>query len=316
MRVEHLEALNREGWVCPAVTIGNFDGVHRGHQALIAAAVGHARATGGESVAVTFDPHPARILSPERAPSSLMTLDQRAEMMGALRIDHVVALRFDRHLAQMAPPAFCSEVLRRSLGAQAVVVGESFRFGRGRSGDVSTLRALGADLGFAVEAVPPVLSEGRAISSSRVREALSEGDVSRAAALLGRRFFLDGRIVAGDGRGRTIGVPTANLDSPNETLPALGVYACWTRIEGEAWRPAVVNVGRRPTFGGGAPVVEAHLLDWQGNLYGRGVRLEFEAHLRDERRFESTEELLRRIQQDVVLARGILEKAARTRYSP
>jgi riboflavin kinase / FMN adenylyltransferase len=309
MLVEHLETLDRDGWTRPAVTIGNFDGVHRGHQALIAAAVAHARSTGGASVALTFDPHPARILSPERAPSSLMTLDQRAEAMGALGIDHVVALRFDGRLAAMEPSEFCSEVLQRSLAANAVVVGESFRFGRRRAGDVATLRALGTELGFAVEAVTPVPFEGKAISSSRVREALAAGDVSRAAALLGRRFFLDGRVVAGDGRGRSIGVPTANLESPNETLPGLGVYACWIRIDAEALRPAVANVGRRPTFGGGAAVVEAHLLDWHGDLYGRPVRLEFERRIRDERRFGDADELLRQIQVDIVEARGILEKA-------
>jgi riboflavin kinase / FMN adenylyltransferase len=308
MRVEQLEAMEPGRWPSPAVTIGNFDGVHRGHQALIGAAVARARASGGASIALTFDPHPARLLSPAQAPVSLMTLEQRAEIMGGLGIDHVVALAFDRRLSRMDARTFSVEVLGRALGADTVVVGESFRFGRDRSGDVAVLRALGTSVGFGVIAVAAVVLEGRAISSSRVREALASGEVAQAAALLGRRFFLDGRVVAGDGRGKAIGVPTANLESTNETLPAFGVYACWLSVEGRTPLPAVVNVGRRPTFGGGAAVVEAHVLDWQGDLYGRRVRLEFEGRLREERRFPDTGALLAQIQADVGQARTILEK--------
>jgi riboflavin kinase / FMN adenylyltransferase len=308
MRVEQLEAMEPGRWPSPAVTIGNFDGVHRGHQALIGAAVARARASGGASIALTFDPHPARLLSPAQAPVSLMTLEQRAEIMGGLGIDHVVALAFDRRLSRMDARTFSVEVLGRALGADTVVVGESFRFGRDRSGDVAVLRALGTSVGFGVIAVAAVVFEGRAISSSRVREALASGEVAQAAALLGRRFFLDGRVVAGDGRGKAIGVPTANLESTNETLPAFGVYACWLSVEGRTPLRAVVNVGRRPTFGGGAAVVEAHVLDWQGDLYGRRVRLEFEGRLREERRFPDTGALLAQIQADVGQARTILEK--------
>ena len=293
-----------------AVAVGNFDGVHRGHQALVAAAVARARETGGSAVVLTFDPHPARVLRGDQSPSSLTTLAQKEELVSELGVDRLVALAFDAVLAALSPEAFVSEVLAALLGARHVVVGESFRFGQARQGNARTLEALGGRQGFDVQVVQPVLHGGRPISSSRVREALGVGDVKDAAALLGRPYALDGRVVRGDGRGRGLGIPTANLAVEEQMLPARGVYAGRVRLPGGDWRAAVVNVGERPTFGGTGVVVEAHLLDFSGDLYDARLRLSFQARLRGEERFASAEALVERIQADVRAARELLAPAA------
>ena len=293
-----------------AVAVGNFDGVHRGHQALVAAAVARARETGGAAVVLTFDPHPARVLRPDAAPSALSTLAQKEELVTALGIDRLVALAFDARLAALSPAAFVQEVLASLLGARHVVVGESFRFGHARQGDARTLEALGGNEGFDVQLVPPVLHAGRPISSSRVREALAAGDVREAAQLLGRPYALDGHVVRGDGRGRTLGIPTANLRAEDQLLPARGVYAGSALVPSGEWRTAVVNVGERPTFGGTGLVVEAHLLDFAGDLYDARVRLSFHARLRGEERFPSAQALVERIQADVRAARELLPPPA------
>ncbi|HZO07858.1 MAG TPA: bifunctional riboflavin kinase/FAD synthetase, partial [Myxococcota bacterium] len=287
-----------------------FDGVHRGHQALVAAAVARAHETGGAAVVLTFDPHPARVLRPEAAPSALSTLAQKEELVMALGIDRLVALAFDAQLAALSPAAFVREVLASMLGARHVVVGESFRFGHERQGDARTLEALGGQEGFDVQVVPPVLHAGRPISSSRVRAALAAGDVREAALLLGRPYALDGRVVRGDGRGRTLGIPTANLRSEDQLLPARGVYASRALVPSGEWRTAVVNIGERPTFGGTQLVVEAHLLDFAGDLYDARVRLSFHARLRGEERFPSAQALVERIQADVRAARELLPPPA------
>ena len=293
----------------PAVTVGNFDGVHRGHQALVERVVARARRSGGTAVVLTFDPHPARVLAPDRAPGALTTPDQKQELLASLGADLVVVLPFSPAVAAQSPEQFVSRVLVASLGARQVVVGESFRFGRGQSGDAARLVALGAAGGFGVEAVPPVLDGGQPVSSSRVREALAGGDVATAQRLLGRAFFVDAGVVRGDGRGRTIGVPTANLESTNEVLPARGVYAARCRVPDGSWRMAVVNRGRRPTFGGEAETVEAHLLDFDSDLYAGTVRLAFAARLREERRFAGVQELVAQIRDDVSRARALLSSA-------
>lgn len=294
------------GWPSPAVTVGNFDGVHRGHQTLVAAASSRARASGGAVVALTFEPHPARVLHPGRAPGALTTLAQKEELLAGLGVHRLAVLPFDRSVAALSAGEFAREILVRTLGARDVVVGESFRFGRGREGDAPTLRGLGEELGFRVVALPPVLEAGAPVSSSRVRDALGRGDVDAARALLGRAPFVDARVVRGDGRGRTIGVPTANLEPENEVLPARGVYAATCRVGGGDVRPAVVNLGRRPTFGGGAETVEAHLLDFEGDLYGARLRLFFVARLRGEERFPDAGALVARIREDVARARALL----------
>ena len=291
-----------------SVAVGNFDGVHLGHQALVAAAVARSRGSGGPAVVLTFDPHPARVLRPQAAPAALTTLAQKEELVAALGIDRLVVVPFDARLAALSPDAFAREVLQQALGARHVVVGESFRFGRGREGDPRRLETLGATLGFAVEVVPPVLEGGRPISSSRVREALARGDLGEARMLLGRDYFVDGEVVRGDGRGRTIGVPTANLASLEQILPANGVYAALCRSGAGPWRPAAVNVGERPTFGGGRVRLEAHLIDFAGDLYGSRLRVAFHERLRGEQRFEGPDALVAQIRRDIDAARARLPR--------
>lgn len=310
MRLVRLDAASPLGLPSPAVAIGNFDGVHLGHQALVRATVALARSAGGTALVLTFDPHPARVVAPERAPRALLALDQRAAILSELGIDVVAVLPFDRGLAALSPEQFARQVLVERLAARAVVVGEHFRFGAARAGDVATLLALGGRMGFSVRAVKPELLDGQPVSSSRIRQALERGDVAAAARLLGRAPFVEGLVVHGDGRGRSLGVPTANVAPDNESLPARGVYAARAREAAAATaRPAVVNVGERPTFGGRVVLVEAHLLDFEGDLYGRRLRLEFLERLREERRFEGKDALLAQIHRDIAAARAILEKA-------
>jgi riboflavin kinase/FMN adenylyltransferase len=309
MEIIRLQALDPVGWHRPAVTVGNFDGVHRGHQALVEAAVAEAAADRGTPVALTFDPHPSRVLSPDRAPEALMTVAQKAEVLTAFGVERLAVLPFTRELSRRSPEEFARLVLHRALAARVVVVGADFRFGHQRKGDLTTLRSLGAELGFRVREVERVSHDGAPVSSSRIREALARGAVEGARALLGRRFFVDGSVVAGAGRGRALGVPTANLALDNQTLPGGGVYAGFGRVLDQAPDPplpAVVNVGRRPTFGGGDTVVEAHLLDFGGDLYGRRLRIEFEARLREERAFTGPAELAAQIERDIRHARGLL----------
>jgi riboflavin kinase/FMN adenylyltransferase len=310
-----IEPLSPLGWPSPAVTVGNFDGVHRGHQALVSAVVARARETGGVSVVLTFEPHPARVLGPDRAPAALTTLAQKEELLALLGVDRLAVLPFDDGVAKLPPEAFARQVLHGALGARHVVVGESFRFGHRREGDARTLEALGEGLGFSVRALPPVLAQGSPVSSSRVRDDLARGDARTASALLGRPYFVDAPVVRGDGRGRTIGVPTANLLPENEILPARGVYAARCRVGAAAWHPAVANLGQRPTFGGEHPTVEAHLIDFDGDLYGARVRLEFHDRLRGEQRFDGVPALVARIREDVAQARALLSGPGGQGYS-
>jgi riboflavin kinase / FMN adenylyltransferase len=309
VEVVRLEKGARRNWPAPALTVGNFDGVHRGHQALVAAALAQARGMGGTAVALTFDPHPERVVDPAHATTTLMTVDQKAEVMGALGLDVLAVLTFDAARAAQPAEDFAAEVLARGMGARAVVVGTAFRFGHARAGDAALLARLGRTLGFGVTAVPPVEHDGAPISSTRIRSELAAGRVEQARALLGRDFFVDGTVVRGEGRGRLLGIPTANLDVVNETLPAHGVYAGWCRTldpVGTRW-PAVVNLGRRPTFGGREVTVEAHVLDQDVDLYGRRLRLEFAGRLRDELPFPGPEALVGQIRRDVKRARALLD---------
>jgi riboflavin kinase/FMN adenylyltransferase len=295
-------------WPSPAVAVGNLDGVHLGHQALVDVVRAEARARGGTSVVLTFDPHPGRVLQPERSPRALMTLEQKAEVLAALGVERLAVLPFTRERAAQAAEDFARSILAETLGARVVAVGGNFRFGRGREGDAAALQRLGAAADFDVVVVPPVTRDGEVVSSTRVREAVEAGEMQVAAALLGRDYFVDGTVVPGDGRGRTIGFPTANVDVVNETLPGLGVYACWmTLLDADGSRlPAAVNVGRRPTFGGAGITVEAHALAPVGDLYGARVRAAFVQRLREERRFPGVEALKAQIAVDVDEARRVL----------
>lgn len=309
METHRLEGpAQRLRWPHPAVAIGNLDGVHRGHQALVAIAVRDARNSGGTPVALTFDPHPSRVLSPDRAPQALMTLGQKQRALAGLGVERLVVVGFDRRLAGWSAEDFVRRVLVGGLGAAVVVVGASFRFGREREGDPALLGRLGERLGFTVHTVAPVVHEGAPVSSTRIREAVARGAVEGAAALLGRPYSLEGRVGRGDGRGRSIGYPTANLEVTDAVLPARGVYGGWARADGQR-QLAVLNVGHRPTFGAGDLRVELHLVDFEGDLYESEMEVEIVTRLRGEQAFASAEALSAQIAQDIEAAKRILGAA-------
>ena len=295
-----------------AVAIGNFDGVHLGHQALIAEARARARAPGA-AVALTFTPHPARVLAPAKAPPLIMPLDRRLALLAEVGAEVAVVQPFTPAFAAVEAQSFVAEVLVRDLGAADVIVGYDFTFGRGRSGNVERLREWGAALGASVTVIPPVTVDGAPCSSTRIRALVAAGEMRRAAALLGRPFEVEGVVVRGAARGRTLGFPTANLAPETELAPRLGIYAARARVceEPAAVGPsfvAAVSIGRNPTFEtDGAPVnVEAHLLDFAGDLYGRRLRLELVDWLRDEQRFASVEALVAQIAADVARVRALM----------
>lgn len=302
--IRGLESFPPDGPVA-VVALGVFDGVHLGHRAILAAAVARARESGFEALACTFDPHPLQVLQPGRAPVSIATLDERLALIAALGIETTVVLSFTPELAAMEPEAFVKDVLLGRLRAREVVVGFNHTFGRGARGDARLLQALAERLGFRAEVVPPLVVDGVQVSSSIVRGALERGDVARAATYLGRPYAVGGRVVQGAGRGRMLGFPTANVQPDRPPLVPHGVYACRVVVDGPP-RPAVVNIGTRPTFGETSTAVEAHVLDFAGELYGVLVRVEFVGHLREERRFPNPDALARQIADDIAAARRCL----------
>jgi riboflavin kinase/FMN adenylyltransferase len=297
----------------PVVTIGNFDGIHLGHQAILRTVVARARALSGEAVVYTFDPHPRKVLRPDSAPALLTTLEQRLELLAAAEVDAVVLEPFSAEFARTAPDVFVRECLHARLRPVEVYVGYDFHFGRDREGSMRLLTELGPRLGFAVTIIPEITVDEGDVNSTRIRQLLAEGEVERSARMLGRPYSVRGVVVRGEARGRGLGFPTANLAPENEVLPAAGVYAGTLRLL-DAGDPdvgsqlqVVTNVGRRPTFQGEVLRAEAHAIEWSGDLYGRRVEISFLARLRAERRFESVDALRRQIAADVLEARGRLE---------
>jgi riboflavin kinase / FMN adenylyltransferase len=288
-----------------AVTVGNFDGVHRGHAALIAELVWHARAVHGPAVAVTFDPHPIALLAPDRLLPVLTTIADRAELLRGAGADAVVILKTTPGLLASEPRAFLDSILGDQLAARAVVEGFNFHFGRNRTGSTATIAdwCRENDLPFTV--VPPIQWNGVLVSSSRVREAVDRGDVKAASDLLGRPYRLRGTVGRGAERGQTIGFPTANLENPPTLVPGDGVYAAHARLADDSEWPAAVNVGPNPTFGDQARKVEAHLIGYTGNLYGQPLALDFVARLRDTRKFGSVEDLKSQLHSDIHLAASL-----------
>jgi riboflavin kinase/FMN adenylyltransferase len=288
------------------LTLGNFDGVHLGHRAIIRRARDEARAAGGQVVALTFHPHPIAVVAPDKAPPLLQSLRDRLARLRDLGIDVAVVQRFTPAFAALDPEAFVRDFLGAHLELLHVVVGYNVTFGRGRSGSVDTLDALGTRYGFTVDAVGPVTVGEAQVSSSVLRRLVAAGDVHRAGALLGQPFELRGRVVRGEQRGRTLGFPTANLHQrAGVLLPADGVYAVRARVDGHRW-PAVLNIGVRPTFGAMRRTVETYLLDFDGDLYGRWLTLELVDRLRGEQRFSGPEALRQAIAADVARAREVL----------
>jgi riboflavin kinase/FMN adenylyltransferase len=280
------------------LTLGVFDGLHRGHQQIIQTVVERAKAAGAVSTAITFDPHPRAVLHPESAPPLLQTLDQRLAALEFLGIEQTIVIRFNLEFAGTEAEPFLREVIFDRLQAREVYLGRGFAFGKGRAGNIELLRKISSELGFFADEVGEVQLRGQRISSSKIRELLAEGKVNRARAMLGRPYGVEGQIIRGNRRGHTIGFPTANLQPQNRVIPRTGVYVTATLI-GDTWRRSITNVGVRPTFGAdNEPSVETYLFDFDGDLYGDVLRVRFLHRLRDEKKFSGIDELKAQINRD------------------
>lgn len=292
-------------WPQPVLALGNFDGLHRGHMKIIDRVRRRAGERGGTPAAMTFEPHPPRVLRPDKAPPLLMTRDQKIEALARSGMDGVAVIRFTRELSEMDPEAFVRTVLVEWLRVAEVWVGANFLFGHNRAGTFTVLRSLGARYGFRAEKIDPVRYKEFVVSSTRVRRLVGEGRVDEAGALLGHHYFIDGTVMRGAGRGRGLGFPTANIATDNELVPPSGVYATTATVEG-ILHPSITNIGLRPTFGDvDHPVVETHIFDLDRDLYDRPVRLSFVQRLRDERAFPDVDALRSQIEADCRSARRL-----------
>ena len=290
----------------PVVTIGNFDGHHRGHHSLLQTVVARAREVGGTAMVVTFDPHPVRVLAPDVRLRFLTSSEEKIERFKAAGIEEVIFLEFTPALAAMTPDQFAEVVLHRHLGVAELYVGEHFAFGRGRAGRIADLERLGASLGFAVHPVRPVVLNGGVVSSTRIRTLIQAGDMLEAAALLGRAYGLTGTVVSGAQQGQALGWPTANLRIPSERVtPPDGVYAARASYDGRRY-DAIAYIGTRPTFGAGERLIEVNVLDHRDNLYGKTMAVEFVERLRGDHAFTSAQELAAQIARDVDQAKASL----------
>ncbi|KTW15008.1 bifunctional riboflavin kinase/FAD synthetase [Sphingomonas sanguinis] len=288
------------------VALGNFDGFHLGHQAVVGAAVARARAEGRPALVATFDPHPIRYFKPDAAPFRLTTLDQRERLFAAAGVDAMIVFGFDAELAALSAEAFVEQRLLAALKVGGVVTGEDFTFGRARSGDVNALRAWGRARGFSTDAVAPVRLDGETISSSRIRAALIAGDAETAARLLTRPYAIQGVVQHGDKLGRTIGYPTANLDMGEYLRPAYGIYAVRGRLDDGRVLDGAANLGIRPSFDPPKELLEPHFFDFAGDLYGRTVSVELIDYLRPEAKFDTLDALVTQMDADCARAREIL----------
>lgn len=288
------------------VTIGNFDGVHIGHQRLIARVRDRAANLGLPSVVITFEPHPLRFFTGKKTPPFITLHEHRAELIRALGIDHLLCLEFNQTLAEMSPEDFVRRILVDGLRVRELVIGYDYAFGKGRRGNHALLSQLGREWGFAVEQMEPVMVDQAIVSSTRIRDLVEAGDVWRARALLGRFYRVSGTVIRGQDRGgRLLGFPTANVHLVDELFPKTGVYCCWAEVEGRI-HPAVANIGYNPTFGNDALSVEVHILDLRADLYGKTLKVHFVQRLRGERKFGGLEELKTQIGKDIALGRTIL----------
>jgi riboflavin kinase/FMN adenylyltransferase len=303
MRLEQLAAIDTP----LHLALGVFDGVHIGHQTVIAAAVSAARRGGGVSGVLTFDPHPIRVIAPGKAPASLLaTLRHKAQIVRELGVEMFFPLHFNRELAALEASEFLDQLGRAPV--RTLAVGEDWRFGRGRKGDVAMLSEEARRRGFALIAVPPVMDAGERISSTRIRQAVRDGNLGAAARMLGRDYAVAGRVVEGQKLARTLGFPTVNLDFGEVQLPPDGVWVVQARLADQRAIPAVANLGLRPTVDGSSRVLEAHLLDFSGDLYGNELELRFLKFLREERKMRSLEQLREQISMDCAAAREFFDQ--------
>jgi riboflavin kinase/FMN adenylyltransferase len=290
------------------LTLGVFDGLHLGHQLIMNTVVERARAVSAVPTVITFDPHPRAVLHPESAPPLLQTFDQKIEALSVLGIEQTIVIRFTSEFASVRAEDFLRDVVMERLQAREVYLGKGFAFGHNREGNIDLLRRLGGELGFVAGEVPEVKLRGRRVSSSKIRELLTNGQVNLARRMLGRPYGVEARVEHGSERGHKLGFPTANLRPHNRVIPRNGVYVTGTLID-EKWRRSVTNVGLRPTFGDATePSVETFVMNWDGDLYGDVVRVRFLHRLRDERKFSSIEELKTQIARDVARANSYFER--------
>ncbi len=291
----------------PVVTMGNFDGIHRGHQEIFRILRQEAKANHGTALVITFFPHPLKVLNPERAPRLITNLQDRVELMECCGIDRVLCLPFNEEFAGWDAERFVRDILVGRLGTKKVLVGEDFRFGRNRKGDIHFLKERGKPFGYTVQKVDPVRVNGLEISSTRIRQSIQEGRIRESAAMLGRPYNISGTVVTGDKRGRTLGFPTANLETDAELLPPNGVYAVRV-VLGKDRRPGVASLGVKPTFSGRRFTIEAHIFDFDRDIYGKPMRMEFVEWIREEKSFPSAQALAEQIGRDAEEARRMLDR--------
>ena len=292
------------------LTIGVFDGVHLGHKHLISQLVEHARQQNLLSGVVTFRQHPREVLSPRTKLPYLTNLAEKVSLLKNEGVDAVITLSFTKELAQLSARQFVG-LLTKYLRMCGLIIGPDFALGRGREGNADTLRKLGREMNFSVTVIPPIVVHGEVVSSTAIRDALAGGNIKRVSNLIGRSFSLQGRVTTGAGRGLELGFPTANLEiDPKQALPAEGVYATWAYVEDKAYH-SMTNIGRRPTFGGNGRTVETYILNYHRDLYGHKLRIEIVERLRDEKRFDSVEELKKQIAEDIKQGVAILDSRAR-----
>jgi riboflavin kinase/FMN adenylyltransferase len=287
------------------VTLGNFDGIHLGHQALLTGAVNDSKKLGLVSVVLTFEPHPLAVLAPQRAPKLILAHKDKMQLLQGFGVDIVAVQHFDLGFAQLRAADFVRDLLARRLKARKIWVGKDLRYGQGRSGGVEDLKRWGQELGFEVAVVEPILVDGNRVSSSRIRELLSHGRVDEAKPMLGRYHFVSGRVVEGNRRGRVLGFPTANLAVRTEVLPADGIYATFFRL-GARVLPSVSSIGLNPTFGAGPRTVETFIIGFDENIYGASAQVSFVKRIRDEIKFAEVPDLIAQIRKDVYAAETIL----------
>lgn len=289
------------------VTMGNFDGIHLGHRALVGNAVAEAKQWRTQSVVFTFEPHPLKLLAPERAPQMIVNHQDKMDMLQALGVDAVIVQTFDHRFASIQAEDFVRRYLLGHLNLSKIWLGRDLRFGRDRQGDAEDLIHWGSELGFGVGIVEPILVQGKRISSSRIRQLIEQGRVDEVQPMLGRYHFISGRVVAGHRRGRKMGFPTANLASATELLPQDGIYATLLELQNHCWL-SVSSVGRNPTFGEGLRTIEAYILDFAQDIYRKPVKLSFVQRIREERRFAQIEDLVTQMHEDVQAARTIFDQ--------
>lgn len=289
------------------VTIGNFDGIHIGHQAILRQARSEADRRNVPVVVVSFEPHPGKVLFPQKAPEIIKTNKQKRDLLRANGVDYYFVLQFTPEFSRMEPETFIEEILAGTLGASAILVGEGFAFGRKRRGNVAMLREMGSRFGYDVIPVDHVQVDGEVVSSTRIRTLLKNGRIRQANRLLGRRYYMEGIVIRGERLGRELGYPTANILSENELVPMLGVYTTYTTI-GSVRYDSVTNIGLKPTFGGQKIIVETHLFDFDAEIYGERIRIEYLSFIRPEIKFERVDELVAEIGSDCKIARRVIRE--------